>query len=180
MPGNSSPAAWSRASTTRPSSPCEKLTDSGPSASLISPSTMPSAICRSPTPPTDSTDEPFFNSDAVTSEKSGQRAAASSNSPLVQCQDDLIQCEVRLLAVERKDLLGVLLQWRSASAARHRFASPVLAKPLHPPDGRTDADVELFSRLTAGTSCFNKADDPPSQFTRIRSTHWLVPRESMR
>src|SRR5215470_16480131 len=59
MPRNSSPAAWSRASTTRPSSPCEKLTDSGPSASLKSPSTMPSAICRSPTPPTDSTDEPF-------------------------------------------------------------------------------------------------------------------------
>src|SRR5215469_6267996 len=114
----------------------------------------------------------FFNSDAVTSEKSGERAAASSNSPLVQCQDDLIQCEVRLLAVERKDLLGVLLQWRSASAARHRFASPVLAKPLHPPDCGTDADVELFSRFTAGTSCFNKADDPPSQFTRIRSTHW--------
>jgi hypothetical protein len=122
----------------------------------------------------------FFNSDAVTSEKSGERAGASRNSPLVQCQDDLIQCEVWWLAVERKDLLGLLLQWRSASAARHRFASPVLAKALHPPDGGTDADVELFSRFTAGTSCFNKADDPPSQFTRIRSTHWLVPRESMR
>lgn len=38
-----------------------------------------------------------------------------------------------------------------------------------------DADVELFSRFTAGTSCFHKTDDPPSQFTRIRSTHWLSP-----
>jgi len=93
----------------------------------------------------------------------------------VQCQDDLIQCEVWSLAVERKDLLGVLLQWRSASAARHRFARAVLAKALHPPDRGTDADVELFSRFTAGTSCFNKANDAPSQFTRIRSTHWLIP-----
>jgi hypothetical protein len=111
----------------------------------------------------------------MTSEKSGERATASRNSPLVQRQDDLIQCEVWSLTVERKDLLGVLLQWRSTSALRHWFASPVLAKALHPPDRGTDADVELFSRFTAGTSCFNKTDDPPSQFTRIRSTHWLIP-----
>jgi hypothetical protein len=51
----------------------------------------------------------------------------------VQCHDDLIQCDVWSLAVKRKDLMGVLLQWRSASAARHLFASPVLAKTLHPP-----------------------------------------------
>ena len=93
----------------------------------------------------------------------------------MQCQDDLIQCEVRSLAVERKDPLGILLQWRRASAARHRFARAVLAKALHPPDRGTDADVELFSRFTAGTSCFNEANDAPSQFTRIRSTHWLIP-----
>jgi hypothetical protein len=93
----------------------------------------------------------------------------------VQYQDNLIQYEVWSLAVERKDLLGVLLQWRSASAARHRFASAVLAKALHPPDRGTDADVELFSRFTPGTSCFDKIDDPPSKFTRIRSTHWLIP-----
>jgi hypothetical protein len=111
----------------------------------------------------------------MTSEKSGERAAASRNSPLVQYQDNLIQYEVWSLAVECKDLLGVLLQRRSASAARHRFASPVLAKTLHPPDRGTDADVELFSRFTAGTSCFNKTDDPLSQLTRIRSTHWLIP-----
>ena len=117
----------------------------------------------------------FFNSDAVTSEKSGERAAASRNSPLVQRYDDLIECEVWSLTVERKDLLRVLLQRRSTSAARHRFASAVLTKPLHPPDRGTDADVELFSRFTAGTSYFNKTDDPPSQFTRIRSTHWLIP-----
>jgi hypothetical protein len=66
----------------------------------------------------------------MTSEKSRERAAASRNSPLGQCQDDLIQCEVRFLAVERKDLLGALLQWRNASTAWHRFANPVLAKAL--------------------------------------------------
>jgi len=44
----------------------------------------------------------------------------------------------------------------------------------------TDADLELFGRLTAGTSCFNKADDSHSQLTRIRSTHRSIPRASMR
>ena len=94
----------------------------------------------------------FFNSNAVTSEKSGERAAASRNSPLVQRYDDLIECEVWSLTVERKDLLRVLLQWRSTSATRHRFTGAILAKPLHPHDGRTDADVEVFRRFTAGTS----------------------------
>jgi hypothetical protein len=46
------------ASTTRPSSPCEKLTDSVPSAPPKSPSTMPAASYPSRTSPTDSTDKP--------------------------------------------------------------------------------------------------------------------------
>lgn len=33
-----------------------------------------------------------------------------------------------------KDLMGVLLQWRSAFAARHRFGKSHLAKTLHLPD----------------------------------------------
>ena len=84
----------------------------------------------------------------MTSEKSGERAAACRNSPLVQRQDDLIQREVRLLAVEGKDLMGVLLQRRSASTARHRFASAILAKALHPPDGGTDADKKAGQEVT--------------------------------
>jgi hypothetical protein len=76
----------------------------------------------------------------------------------------------------RKDLMGgVLLRWRSASAAWHWFASPVLCENVHPPDCGTDAALELFSRFTAGTSCFNKADDRPSQGTRIGSMHWVIP-----
>jgi hypothetical protein len=85
----------------------------------------------------------LFNSNAVTSEKSGERAAAAWNSPLVQFQDDLIQREVRSLIDECKDLLGVLLQWRRASSARYRFASAILAKTLHPPDRGIDADDEV-------------------------------------
>jgi hypothetical protein len=61
------------------------------------------------------------------------------------------------LAAERKDLLGVLLHRRTASAARHRFAGPVLAKRCIHLIGATDVDVELFSRFTAGTCRFNKA-----------------------
>jgi hypothetical protein len=82
----------------------------------------------------------------------------------VRWNDDLIQCEVRSLG---KDLLG--LQQRTASAARPRFASPARVKCcIHLIRG-TEADVELVEPFPPGTSCFNKADDRPSQFTRIRS-----------
>jgi hypothetical protein len=67
----------------------------------------------------------------------------------------------------REDLVGVLLQWRSAS--RHRFASPVLVRALHPPDSGTDADVEVFSRFMSGTSCINKVDSKLMTAFSIRS-----------
>src|SRR5262245_15818186 len=68
----------------------------------------------------------FFDSDAVASEKAGERAPARWDSPLVQSQNDLIQCEVRLLTDEGEDPLRVLLQWRSAPATGHGLGSPVV------------------------------------------------------
>src|SRR6202043_2714197 len=53
------------------------------------------ALCRPQT---------FFDGDAMASEKSGQRAAAAWDTPLVKRRNDLIQREVRLLADEREDL----------------------------------------------------------------------------
>src|SRR5258708_3287584 len=96
----------------------------------------------------------FFDSDAMASEESGERAAASWNSPLVQHRNDLIQREVRLLTDEGEYPLRILLQWRNTPSTGHRLGSPVIAKALHPPDCRTDAHVELLGCFTAGSSFF--------------------------
>jgi hypothetical protein len=84
------------------------------------------------------------------------------------------------LRLTRKGLLAARDVALHESANATPFHPANTAGALHPPDRGTDADVELFGRFTAGTSCFNKANDPHSQFTRIPSTHWLTPRESMR
>jgi hypothetical protein len=110
----------------------------------------------------------------VASEESGKRASACRDSPLSQRQDHLIQREVRLLTNEGEDPLRVLFQWRCAPSTGHWFASPVVVEALHPPDGGTDADVELVGRLTSGRSSFYQPNDSHSQFTRIGSTHWPI------
>jgi hypothetical protein len=114
----------------------------------------------------------FFKGEAVASKKSGERAAASSNSPLVQHQNELIQREVTLLVNESEDSLRVLLQRRSAPAAGQCLASPAVAKALHSPDRRTDADGEVFGCLMSGFSFLHEANDSDSQLSRIRSRHW--------
>src|SRR6202047_4078950 len=112
----------------------------------------------------------FFNGDAMASKKSGKRAAAAWDSPLVKRRNDLIQREVRFLADEGKDLPRVLLPWRSIPSHGHGFESPVFTKALHPPDRR----FKLFGRLTSGSSFFHEVDDARSQLTRIRSMHWAA------
>src|SRR5262245_18847237 len=74
----------------------------------------------------------FFEGDAVASEKTGERAAACWDSPLVQRRNDLIQREVTLLTDEGEDPPGMLLQWRNTPATRHWLAHSVIAKALHP------------------------------------------------
>src|SRR5436853_5385997 len=56
----------------------------------------------------------FFNGDAMASKKSGERAAAARDSPLVKRRNDLIQREVRFLADEGEDLPRVLLHCDAA------------------------------------------------------------------
>src|SRR6266498_2994533 len=116
----------------------------------------------------------FFEGDAVTSEETGERAAACCNSLLAQRRNDLTQCVVRLLPDEGEDSLGVLLQRRSTPATGHWRTHPVIAKALHPPDRGTDADVVLFGRFTSGPSSFHEANNSHSQLTRIRSMHCLT------
>src|SRR6202011_4517051 len=116
----------------------------------------------------------FFNGDAMASKKSGKRAAAAWDSPLVKRRNDLIQREVRFLADEGEDLPRVLLQWRSTPSTGHGFESPVFTKALHPPDCRTDANLELFHSHTARSSSFREVYGARAQLTTIRSMHWLA------
>jgi hypothetical protein len=112
----------------------------------------------------------FFNSDAMTSEKSGERAAASRNFALAQCQNDLIQREVRFLPVERKDLLGVLLQWRSASAACIGSQVPSSRKRC----------IHLMAELTPTSNCSAASRrEPPAStkpMTRLLNSPGYGPR----
>src|SRR3974390_708859 len=116
----------------------------------------------------------FFDGDAMTGEEAGQRATTSWDSPLVKRRNNLIECKIALRADECENLPRMLLQGRSTPSARNRFVSPVFAKPLHPPDRRTGADLELFRRPTSRSSSFHEVYDARSQLTRIRSMHWLA------
>src|SRR5215469_16678293 len=120
----------------------------------------------------------FFKGDAMASEESRQRAAAPRDTSLVQYRNDLIQGEVRLLAENGEDVLRILLQGGSAPSTGHWFGSPIFAKALHPSDRGTDADPELFGRLTSGSSSLHEFNDARSQLPRIRSPHWPAPAES--
>jgi hypothetical protein len=89
----------------------------------------------------------------------------------MQYRNDLIQRKVRLLADQSEDPMRIVLQGGSAPSTGHWFANPIFAKALHPADRRTDADLELFGRLTSRSSSFNKVNDAYSQLTRVRSPH---------
>jgi hypothetical protein len=104
-------------------------------------------------------------------EETGQGTAAPWDSSLTKRRNNLCQREVRLRADKREDLAGIFLQWRRASAARHGFASPVIAKAVHPANGRTGADLKLFGRSASGPSSFHEGNHAHSQLTRIRSMH---------
>ena len=113
----------------------------------------------------------FFEGDAMASEEARQRAAARGDTSPTQDRNELIQRKVPLLADQRDNLLRILLQRRRAPATGHWFANPIFAKALQPADRRTRADLELLSRFTSRSSCFNKVNYANSQLTRIRSAH---------
>jgi hypothetical protein len=63
--------------------------------------------------------------------------------PFAHGKGDLIPYEIRSLAAERKDLPGALLHRQTVSPARHRFASPVLAKRC----------IHMIAELTPTSNC---------------------------
>src|SRR5262249_42727888 len=56
----------------------------------------------------------------------------------------------------------------------HWFASPVLAKALHPADCRTGTDLKLFGRFASRSSRLHEVNYANPQLTRIRSPHCLA------
>src|SRR3982074_962090 len=86
----------------------------------------------------------FFNGDAMASKKSGKRAAAAWDSPLVKRRKYQIHRLHPYLAHEGEDLPRVLLQWRSTPDGRTPETSHVTGKQFESVDRRTDADIKLF------------------------------------
>src|ERR1700704_4617303 len=64
----------------------------------------------------------FFEGNAMTSKEARKGAGPPGITSSLQPRDDLIQCQVRLLADQGEDLLRILLQGGSAPATGQWFA----------------------------------------------------------
>src|ERR1700694_4119670 len=84
----------------------------------------------------------FFKGNAVSVEKTPERAAAGFNPPLAQHCNRLHQGQVRLFVNKRQNLVRELLQRRNASAARRGRGAPSVAPALQPFYRRTHAHLE--------------------------------------
>src|SRR3974390_2791713 len=60
----------------------------------------------------------FFERDLVALKEPPYRSAAAGNLVPVHRRNNLVQCQIRLLIDQSQQKLRVLLQWRSAAAAR--------------------------------------------------------------
>jgi hypothetical protein len=129
----------------------------------------------------------FFEGDAVSIEKTPERAAAGSNPPPAQRCNALHQSQVRLFGHQSQYLLRVLLQGGNAPSAGLRRGAPALVPALHPLYRRTHAHPEMFGRLAPRRSRLHRFDHAFPQVTRIRLRHrpppigesmhkdWLIP-----
>src|SRR5262249_10293469 len=97
----------------------------------------------------------FFEADAMSLQKTPQRAAAARYSPLMHCHDELFEGPVRLFSGQRQNLVRILLQRRLAAAARLRLASALPPPRLIPLDRRADTDFKTLRSLTPPCSPFN-------------------------
>src|SRR6266852_5641473 len=113
----------------------------------------------------------FFEGDAVSVEKTPERAAAGSNPPPAQFCNGLHQSQVRLFGNQSQYLRRDLFQRRNASSARLRRSAPALVPALQPFYRRTHAHPEMFGRLTPRRSRLHCFDHAFPQVTRIRLRH---------
>src|SRR2546425_8042186 len=89
----------------------------------------------------------FFEGDAVSVEKTPERAAAGSNPPPAQLCNRFYQSQVRLFGNQSQYLRRKLLQRRNASSAWLRYGASALLPALQPPDRRAHTDLETLARL---------------------------------
>src|ERR1700757_1122551 len=117
----------------------------------------------------------FFKGDVVTVEKTPERAAAGSNSPLAQLCKRLHQGQVWMLSNHRQNLGRELFEWRNASAARLRSGAVIVPPALHPLDRRCYAHLEAFGRLAPRRARSHGLDNAFPQVTRIGLRHHQPP-----
>jgi len=107
----------------------------------------------------------------VTLQKTVQRRAAAGYLPLVHGSDNLVQRPVTLLLNKSDNLFGMVIQRRTASAARLGLPPALIPPNLMPSDRGADADPKAFRRLTARRSLSYRINNPNTQIRRIRHCH---------
>src|SRR5262249_31020578 len=117
----------------------------------------------------------FFEADAMSLQKTPQRAAAARYSPLMHGHDELFEGPVRLFSGQRQNLVRILLQRRLAAAARLRLASALPPPRLIPLDRRADTDFKTLRSLTPRCSPFNRFDHTLPQILRTSPGHGDLP-----
>src|ERR1700747_2473364 len=120
----------------------------------------------------------FFKGDVVTVEKTPERAAAGSNSPLAQLCKHLRQGQVWMLSNHSQNLARELFEWRNASAAWLRSGAVIVPPALQPLDRRCYAHLETFGRFAPQRARSHCLDNAFPQVTRIGLRH--RPRPSAR
>src|SRR5215475_10165999 len=118
-------------------------------------------------PQADAVRDGFFKGDVVTVEKTPERTAAGSNSPLAQLCKRLHQGQVWMLSNHSQNLGCELFEWRNASAARLRSGAVIVPPALHPLDRRCRAHLEAFGRLAPRRARSHGLDNAFPQVTRI-------------
>src|SRR5712691_2518705 len=113
----------------------------------------------------------FFEGDAVSIEKTPERAAAGSNPPPAQLCNGLHQSQVRLFGNQSQYLRSKLFQRRNAPSAWLRCCAPALVPALQPSDRRACTDLETLARLAPGRPHFHGSDHTFPQIARIRLRH---------
>src|SRR6266446_5040238 len=117
----------------------------------------------------------FFEGDAVSVEKTPERAAAGSNPPPAQLCNRLQQSQVWLFGNQSQYLRRKLFQRRNASAAWLRYGASALLPALQPPDRRAHTDLETLARLAPRRPCLHGFDHAFPQITGIGLRHCPPP-----
>src|SRR3954449_2554593 len=113
----------------------------------------------------------FFVRNALTLQKTEQRRAASGYPALAHRCNDLVQRPVVLLLHQGENLIGVVVQRRTASPAEFGLKSPRLPPRLMPPHSLANANAKAFRRFKSCRSLVDCLYHAFGQIRRIGSGH---------